>query len=66
MMSTPKLPHSTSADRSTKQARSDSKISVCEILREFLRNQREFSVLDENFRLARLLGCCFDFLCVFL
>ena len=47
------------------QARSDSKISVCEILREFLRNQREFSVLDENFRLARLLGCCFDFLCVF-
>ena len=49
------------------QARSDSKIRFqCAKFRwEFLRNQREFSVLDENFRLARLLGCCFDFLCVF-
>ena len=30
-----------------------------------IRNPMKFSVLDENFGLARLLGCFFDFLCVF-
>ena len=29
-----------------------------------IRNPMKFSVLDENFGLARLLGCFFDFLCV--
>eukprot|EP01048_Picozoa_sp_COSAG05_P002041 COSAG05_NODE_75_length_21588_cov_303.091438_20_plen_99_part_00 len=46
--------------------RQQDQISVCEIpMGISIRNPMKFSVSDENFGLARLLGCFFDFLCVF-